>query len=340
MVPAHDDSDSPFLAIEGLDAILNHLCDSTKDAGQLTNSLTDSKSGEVLALSSHLQARLWPLIALSLFVSSANYASATRPSFGSTLSFPESWMLPHKSHRLATASCAHLGIESKDLDLLVDELAREQTNGLADAGPFTSDEIPNDQNSGKKVDPSIATRIKLRRRIDELVYAALAPFVSDLELPTEKETLIQPNSKDMSSPDAKASKPRWLFSAPHPTLADLTALSLLSLAVLPYCDSPTGSVAKKPSLTNTFLPSSINRQFPNLISSYLVPGLQDAFGGRTLPENSLTHIPPAASRGNIEAKIGQIDIPWRQTQSRGGLRTMQRVGITFGSVFADAIGLR
>ena len=322
--------------MEGLDAILNYLGDNMKAAGQLVNSLTSSQSGEAFALTSHLQARLRPLVALSLFASSANYASATRPSLASTLSFPESWMLPHKLHKLATASCAHLGIESKDLDLLIDELAKEQTNGLADAGPFASDDISNDQNSGKKTDPSIAVKIKLRRRIDELVHAALAPFTLALGIPARKETSIASASGD----NAEAPKARWLFSAHHPTIADLTALSLLSLAVLPYCDSSIGSVTKGPSLANTFLPSSINRQFPNLVSSYLVPGLEDAFGGRTLPENLLASIPPAASGENMDTDNRQINIPWRQAQSSDEWQSIQRIGNAFGTAFMDTIGLR
>lgn len=331
--------------MEGLDAIIHYLSSLTDGLSNLESNLSQLQRSQALAISSHLQLRLQPLTALSLYACADNYSEATRPCLANILSFPESWILPHRLHKQALKSCAHLGIDSKYLNLLANERDKDKSAGVADAGPMIGDDASASTKPDEKTNPIIVTKLMLQRKVDALVYAALAPFVSALEL-TKSES------------NGEAPESRWLFASASPTIADLIALGLLSQALLPYSSTSSTSNIKDPLLAIPFLSTSIERQFPELVTSYLVTGLEDAFAGRVSYQKALFLAPLTAATteesgdddgsafddaiqgyDNLDVGSGKVDIPWRRKRKDDGWEGVQRAGNAFATVFGEAIGV-
>ena len=240
-------------------------------------------------------------------------------------------------------SCVHLGVDSKNLNLLVGESGKDKNASVANAGPILGDDVTTSTKPNEKINPVIAAKLKIQRRIDALTHAALAPLVSALKL-------------TKSSSNGAASGPGWLFSSTNPTVADLTALGLISLAILPYSRASSSSTVKDPILAIPFLSASIERQFPDLITGYLLPGLEDAFAGRVSHEKALFLAPHTSEEnedddggafddaiqgyGNLDVGSGKIDIPWRRKRKDDGWQGAQRAGNALAALFGEAIGVR
>lgn len=106
-----------------------------------------------------------PLLALSLYVSSANYAEITRPAYSAILPFPLPWTEPLAVRAAMAARAAHLGMSSLDTDAEMERLEKEEREREA-AGWV---QIPKalrkvvGQNPGVKgqLSPEMKRRIKL-----------------------------------------------------------------------------------------------------------------------------------------------------------------------------------
>ncbi|KAL2015838.1 hypothetical protein VTK56DRAFT_4706 [Thermocarpiscus australiensis] len=75
------------------------------------------------AYAAFLTAHAAPLLALSLYVSSANYAAATRPAYTAVLPFPLPWTEPPARRAAMARRAAHLGLSSLDADADADAAA-------------------------------------------------------------------------------------------------------------------------------------------------------------------------------------------------------------------------
>ncbi|KAK4129760.1 hypothetical protein N657DRAFT_588019 [Parathielavia appendiculata] len=74
-----------------------------------------------IAYTTFLTAHAAPLLSLSLYVSSANYASATRPAYSAVLPFPLPWTEPPAARAAMVRRAAHLGMSVLDTDFVSEE---------------------------------------------------------------------------------------------------------------------------------------------------------------------------------------------------------------------------
>lgn len=73
-----------------------------------------------------LNAHAAPLLALSLYVSSANYSAATRPAYSALLPLPLPWTEPPAVRAAMTRRAAHLGLSRLDTDVVAAEEEEEK----------------------------------------------------------------------------------------------------------------------------------------------------------------------------------------------------------------------
>lgn len=71
---------------------------------------------DLIAYTSFLQTTAPPLVALSLYVSSANWAETTRPAFSTLLPFPLTWTEPPALRNRMCDVAAHLGLSDLNID--------------------------------------------------------------------------------------------------------------------------------------------------------------------------------------------------------------------------------
>ncbi|KAK0630191.1 Tom37 C-terminal domain-containing protein [Bombardia bombarda] len=73
-------------------------------------------AADATAYSAFLTAHAAPLLALSLYVSSANWAATTRPAYSAILPFPLPWIEPSAVRAAMADRAGHLGMSSLDTD--------------------------------------------------------------------------------------------------------------------------------------------------------------------------------------------------------------------------------
>lgn len=83
--------------------------------------------------SSHILTYLQPLVSLSLYVSSENYTTTTRPAYTSILPWPTQYYLPPSHRQAAKTRTEHLGLSALDLDTIDDD--ERHRRRLADVVP-------------------------------------------------------------------------------------------------------------------------------------------------------------------------------------------------------------
>lgn len=152
----------------------------------------------------HILSHAPSLIALSLYVSSENYSTTTRPAFSDLLPWPTQYFIPPSHRTTAKALTAHLGLNALDLDTLGEEERLRAKNASI---------IPQGLRSGlgKK---SVTNLVKqqqsqARFRLDALVDAFCDPL----------QRLLHGK--------------RYYLSEAHPSSLDALALGYLSLALKP-----------------------------------------------------------------------------------------------------------
>lgn len=102
--------------VNGFSAIIKHLV-STSACADLDANLTPLQRADTAAYSSYLSIHTSSLLDLSLYVSAANWAAATRPAYSSLLPFPLTWTQPLLIRADAIARTAHLRLAELDSDL-------------------------------------------------------------------------------------------------------------------------------------------------------------------------------------------------------------------------------
>ncbi|CAK7262430.1 hypothetical protein SEPCBS57363_000017 [Sporothrix epigloea] len=93
--------------------------------------LTPIQAADATAYAAFLRAEAAPLLALSLYVSSANWIATTRPAYSRILPFPLTWIEPPAIRASHAASALHLGFSSLDTD-------HDATDDDEYASPFTA----------------------------------------------------------------------------------------------------------------------------------------------------------------------------------------------------------
>jgi sorting and assembly machinery component 37 len=163
------------------------------------------------SFSSFVEAHGQPLLDLSLYVSSENYASATRPAYAPILPWPGQWLTPPDRRAAARARTTHLGLSSLDLDT-PDPASKRN----ADHTPG-SDSIP----------------ASLLRRPRETVTSLLSSPQrrNNIHLHTLTRTFLQPLQELLG-------KKKFFFGGDRPSSLDCLAVGYLALALYPDLPQP------------------------------------------------------------------------------------------------------
>lgn len=100
----------------GFTSITGRLRDLGGDAWDLDRDLDVAQRADSAAYASFLRSSAAPLVALSLYVSSANWAGTTRPAYSGILPFPLTWTEPLSiRHRMCDVA-DHLGLSDLNVD--------------------------------------------------------------------------------------------------------------------------------------------------------------------------------------------------------------------------------
>lgn len=94
---------------------MNYLSE-TNPAWDLSAPLTPTQKADTTAYAAFLSSAAAPLLALHLYVSSANWAATTRPAYSSVLPFPLTWTEPPAIRRRMCDVAAHLGLSDLNID--------------------------------------------------------------------------------------------------------------------------------------------------------------------------------------------------------------------------------
>lgn len=148
LIPSNDPSISPFnelpalkdgtLWVAGFRNIAEYLEDSYgQDASteRITFTLGETAAADSEAYLSFLESRGLPILDLSLYVSSDNYTTLTRPTLSSMLAWPQSWTLPQSLRDEARQRSEHLGLSGLDVDATREKELKKENEGLSAAIP-------------------------------------------------------------------------------------------------------------------------------------------------------------------------------------------------------------
>lgn len=123
--------------------------------------LTPAQAADTTAYAAFLRAEAAPLLALSFYVSSANWVATTRPAYSHILPFPLTWIEPPAIRAAHAASAAHLGFSSLDTDNDVsDEDGSHKESSLAAALHAFPDRIRKSVQQQKAEPAQTATEAK------------------------------------------------------------------------------------------------------------------------------------------------------------------------------------
>lgn len=176
--------------------------------------LTSAQKADATAYATFLTSTGAPLLALNLYVSSANWADATRPAYSTVLPFPLTWTEPPTIRRRMCDVAAHLGLS----DLNIDEQAQDKRQAAA----------AEDSRGFLKVPERL-------RRLNRGVKAALSP---------EHAALFRLEAAGIEClgviADLKGrhDEGRGFFGAQRPTTLDCLAFGYLSLMLVPEVPRP------------------------------------------------------------------------------------------------------
>ncbi|OAA55311.1 mitochondrial import receptor subunit [Niveomyces insectorum RCEF 264] len=121
-LPALRDAHTGRWVAAGFDAIVAYLRARTAETQSPFTDLDAGLDGsaaaaaDTTAYAAFLRAEAGPLVSLSLYVSSANWAATTRPAYSRLLPFPLTWLEPPAVRAAHATRAAHLGLSSLDTD--------------------------------------------------------------------------------------------------------------------------------------------------------------------------------------------------------------------------------
>lgn len=202
--------------------IIDYLRQKSDGQWNLDAQFDDRKDrADITAFSSHILMSTQPLLDLSLYISSENYAQ-TRSRYTYIVPWPTQYYIPLSQRSLAKSRTEHLGLSSLDLDMVDDEEHnRRKLDDLIPTGLRTSKQtltgLLKEKGSGKKF------------RLDGLVDVACEPLQQLL------------------------GRKRYMLSDERPSSLDCLVLGYLSLALIPNVPQrwlAEGMEARYPELCN------------------------------------------------------------------------------------------
>ncbi|MCJ1394208.1 hypothetical protein MMC18_007086 [Xylographa bjoerkii] len=260
--------------------------------------------------STFLSTHALPLLDLSLYVSSQNYATTTRPAYAPLLGFPSSWVIPTRHRAAAKQRSVHLGLSALDLS------NSSQTENDNDSSATSSISVPE---SLRKAKASVSAAIKApetasRIRLHVLTENTLDPLA----------TLLS----HVSPTNTAGSKEAYLLNLQRPSSLDCLALGYLALFLVP-------------SVPNPFLATILKEKYPGL-THYVRRGIQQCYGGAVKLEDARPGLGPStindedeevdlSTYNNMDIGSGDVELPWREAPSSSPLGSV-------GIVLREAVG--
>ena len=171
--------------LSGYRAICKRIDESSDADGGLDADLELQQKADLFAYEAFLELRGQPLLDLCLYVSSENYNDYTSPALAKVLSWPASWVLPHRLRDRAKRRSEHLGLSGLDIDAARAEDERKKQEEEARLGG----QIPKALQRTKLTVTSMLGRgVKQSRfRLEAVTDAFLEPLQ---ELLGDKEWLL------------------------------------------------------------------------------------------------------------------------------------------------------
>ena len=170
--------------------------------------LTPAQQADQTAYSAFLPAHAGPLVALSLYVSSANWAATTRPAYSALLPFPLTWTEPPALREQMARRAAHLGLSSLDTD--ADPAAAAADPAQSEHGLFAIPERLRPR-PRRGVADALTPEQKARIRLEEEAVSCLSVLAE-----------LQAGGKE-----------KWLLRPDGPTALDCLAYGYLALMLVP-----------------------------------------------------------------------------------------------------------
>ena len=160
--------------------------------GGLDADLVSQQKADLIAYEAFLESRGQPLLDLCLYVSSENYNDYTSPALAKVLSWPASWVLPHRLRDRAKRRSEHLSLSGLDIDTARAEDERKKQEEEARLGG----QIPKALQRTKLTVTSILGRgaKQSRFRLEGVTDAFLEPLQELLE---DKNWLLGENSSSL-----------------------------------------------------------------------------------------------------------------------------------------------
>ncbi|TVY65676.1 Metaxin-like protein [Lachnellula suecica] len=113
--------------IGGFRNIFHYVAQFSSGEWILDAGLPNQEGADCIAFSSFVESHGQPLIDLSLYVSSQNYTSITRPLYNTIQSFPLPYLTPPSVRAAAKLRTEHLGLSSLDVDTEDVDASREKS---------------------------------------------------------------------------------------------------------------------------------------------------------------------------------------------------------------------
>ena len=208
----------------GFTSITGRLRDLGGDAWDLDRDLDVAQRADSAAYASFLRSSAAPLVALSLYVSSANWASTTRPAYSNILPFPLTWTEPLSIRYRMCDTADHLGLSDLNVD---DDGGRA---AQAQQGSATSDSTDGFLKVPERLRP-------LRRG----VKAALSPEQTALfRLEAVANDCLAVLTDLKAASEMEGAGERFFFSSSSrgPTALDCLAFGYLALMLVPDVPRP------------------------------------------------------------------------------------------------------
>ncbi|EOO03235.1 putative mitochondrial import receptor subunit protein [Phaeoacremonium minimum UCRPA7] len=205
--------------------------------------LTSAQKADSTPYSVFLATNASPLVALSLYVSSANWAGTTRPAYSKILTFPLTWTEPTAVRSAMAQKAEHLGLSSLDTD---SEATSSSESGAAAADDSGFFHIPKSLQLPKRgVSAALSPEQTAQIRLDAVASDCLSVLA---ELKGDKKFLLRDG---------------------RPTALDCLAFGYLALMLVPEVPRP-------------WLQTVLRKRYGGLCA-FVEEVRRDCFGERVLP---------------------------------------------------------
>ncbi|KAL8823364.1 MAG: hypothetical protein Q9191_005921 [Dirinaria sp. TL-2023a] len=174
--------------IGGFRNIVKHLSETPDRHWDLdSNNFSATDKADITAFSAFVEAHGQPLLDLSLYVSSENYTTTTRPALSCLLQWPAQWFISPQKRASAKARTEYLGFSALDLDAVTDEPQNPALRSASDNIP-QSLRVPKQTITGAIEKQQHAARFRLDALADAF-FEPLQEMLGDKRYMLSEDTL-------------------------------------------------------------------------------------------------------------------------------------------------------